>query len=322
MNRHKYIVAFLLLITSIACPAWAQTSTSLFETPPNFKIVFIGDQGLGENAEAVLGLIKSEGAQAVLYQGNFDYKNNPDAWNTQINETLGEDFPYFASIGNHDVKKWNGKNGYQQCLKNRLNRLGITWDGDLGIKSSILYKGIFIIQVSPGELGFGYDVYIRNQLASNKSIWRICCCHRNMRLMQVDKKKDDTGWGVYEEARKGGAIIATAHDHSYGRTYLMSSFINQTVENYSNTMTITEGKTFAFFSELGGQSIHDQKLNGPWWAKIYTKTQGATYGALFGIFNVNGEPNKAKFYFKNIKGEIIDSFDVISNAHRSMAVKQ
>ena len=313
MKIWKYTITFLVFI--IINPIWAQTPVTVSETPPNFKIAFIGDQGFGENAEAVLKLIKSEDAQAVLHQGDFDYENNPPAWEAQINKILGPDFPYFASVGNHDTEKWNGENGYQQYLKNRLSRLGITWDGDLGVKSSMRYKGIFIILVSPGVFGTGYDIYIRDRLAADKSLWMICSWHENMRLMQVDGKKDDTGWGVYEEARKAGAIIATAHDHSYGRTYLMSSFINQTVDNYSNTMIITEDKTFAFFSGLGGKSIHNQKLNGPWWAKIYTKTQGATYGALFGVFNVNGVPNTAMFYFKNIKGKIIDRFDVISNVH-------
>ena len=322
MSRWKYNIVFLLLTILVVDSVCAQTSSPASEIPSNFKIAFIGDQGLGKDAEAVLRLIKSEGAQAVLHQGDFDYTKDPDAWNTQINKILGADFPYFASIGNHDTKNWNGKTGYQQYLKIRLNRLGIIWDGDLGVKSSIKYKGIFIIQVSPGDVGFYHAAYIREQLAEDKSIWRICCWHRNMRLMQVGWKKDDTGWGVYEEARKGGAIIATAHDHSYGRTYLMSSFINQTVDSYSNTMTLTEGKSFVFLSGLGGKSIYDQELDGPWWAKIYTKTQGATYGALFGVFNVNGAPNKATFYFKNIKGEIIDRFDVISNVHtNATAVK-
>jgi|SRR3989304_2885451 len=322
MRHWKYIVVFLLLTVDIVCPVCAQTSVPFSETPPNFKIAFIGDQGLGKNAEAVLKLIKSEGAQAVLHQGDFDYENNPPEWEAQINKILGPDFPYFASVGNHDTRKWNGENGYQQYLKNRLNRLGIKWDGDLGIKSSLQYKGIFIIQVSPGDFGFGHAAYTREQLVEDKSIWRICCWHRNMHLMQAGKKKDDTGWSVYEEARKGGAIIATAHDHSYGRTYLMSNFTTQAVASRSNPLIVTEGRTFAFFSGLGGKSIYDQKLNGPWWAKFYTKTQGATYGALLGVFNVNGVPNTATFYFKNIKGEIIDRFDVISNVHINAADAQ
>src|SRR5574341_696689 len=102
----------------------------------------IGDQGLGSNARAVLNLIKSEGAQAVLHQGDFDYEDNPDAWEAQINDVLGANFPYFASPGNHDEGEWSG---YQQHLQNRLNRLGISWDGDLGAKSSLYYKGILVI---------------------------------------------------------------------------------------------------------------------------------------------------------------------------------
>lgn len=315
MSRWKYNVMFLLLTIVVVGAACAQTSSPSLETPPNFKIAFIGDQGLGENAEAVLKLIKSEGAQAVLHQGDFDYENNPPAWEAQINKILGPDFPYFASVGNHDTGKWTGENGYQQYLKNRLSRLGITWDGDLGAKSSMRYKGIFIILVSPGVLGTGHDIYIRDRLAADKSLWRICSWHENMRLMQVAGKKDDTGWGVYEEARKGGAIIATAHDHSYGRTYLMSNFTTQAVASRANPLIITEGQTFAFFSGLGGRSIYEQKLNGSWWAKIYTKTQGARYGVLFGVFNLDGVSNKAMFYFKNIKGEVVDRFDVISHVH-------
>ena len=237
MKSWKYIFVFLLL--TVVHPVWARTSVPPSETPPNSKVAFIGDQGMGEDAEAVLRLIKSEGAQAVLHQGDLDCKNNPSAWEAQIDRVLGADFPYFASTGNHDIKKWYGKDGYQEYLKNRLHRLEIKWDGDLGVKSSIRYKGIFIILVAPGELGANLDIYIRDQLAACKSIWRLCSWHKDMRLMQVAGKKDDTGWGVYEEAKKGGAIIATAHDHSYGRTYLMSSFVNQTIASHSNTITIT-----------------------------------------------------------------------------------
>ena len=117
MSRWKCIIANLLFTICIISPAWAETSVSLSETPPNFKIAFIGDQELGKDAEAVLRLIKSEGAQAVLHQGDFDHEDNPAAWEAQINKILGRNFPYFASPGNHDIKRWNGEDGYQQRLK-------------------------------------------------------------------------------------------------------------------------------------------------------------------------------------------------------------
>ncbi len=287
--------------------------------PENFKIAFIGDQGYGADARAVLTLIKNEGAELVMHQGDFDYNDDPAAWDAQINGVLGADFPYFASVGNHDESRWGGTNGYQQFLKNRLNRLGITWEGDLGVKSTIKYKGIFMVFVGPGTMGSGHDAYIREQLAADNSVWSICSWHKNMRDMQVGGKSDETGWEVYEAAREGGAIIATAHEHSYSRTHLLSSISNQTVASQSNTLAISKGKTFVFVSGLGGQSIRDQTRSGNWWASVYTSTQGATHGALFGTFNADGSPNLATFYFKDIKGNIVDRFVVQSEVEGSVA---
>jgi hypothetical protein len=311
-------------LAAILFSLWSHTvfAQSSDQTPPNFKIAFIGDQGSGSNATAVLNLIKNEGANAVMHQGDFDYNDNPQAWDNLITEVLGANFPYFASIGNHDEGKYFGAGGYQSFLAARMNRLGITWDGDLGIKSSFKFNGIFIILVGPGVSGSGHDIYIRDKLAADNSIWSISSWHKNMKLMQVGGKSDDTGWGVYEESRKGGAIIATAHEHSYSRTHLLSSCQNQTVASTSNTLVLTEdqpgttqdeGKTFVFVSGLGGKSIRSQSLSGAWWASIYTSTQNAAHGALFGVFNVDGMPNKAHFYFKAINGAVPDDFYVISN---------
>jgi hypothetical protein len=87
----------------------------------------------------------------------------------------------------------------------------------------------------------------------------------------------------------------------------------QIVASRSDTLFITKGKTFVFVSGLGGQSIRDQELSGNWWASIYTSTQGANDGALFGVFNVDGVQNLASFYFKDVTGRVVDRFFVISN---------
>ena len=294
--------------------------------PPNFRIAFIGDQGLGPNAVAVLNLIKLESAQAVMHSGDLDYLDDPAAWEAQINSVLGANFPYFVSIGNHDELAWSGPNGYQKFLENRFNRLGITWTGRLGVRSSFHYKGIFFVITPPGitsgfDDGSG-DLYIRDQLVTDNSVWSICSWHKNMRLMQIGGKEDETGWGVYEEARKGGAIIATAHEHSYSRTHLLSSMSAQTVASTSNTLHLTEGNSFAFVSGLGGHSIRAQSLTGNWWASAYASTclagdqicqPNASPGALFGVFNVDGQPNKAIFYFKDINGRVVDQFVVVND---------
>jgi len=108
---------------------------------------------------------------------------------------------------------------------------------------------------------------------------------------------------------------------SYSRTYLLSSCQHQTVASLATTLVLArddpstpadEGRTFGFVSGLGGRSIRPQLLTGPWWASIYTSTQGANYGALFGVFNYQGDPGLAYFYFKDISGHITDQFFVRS----------
>jgi hypothetical protein len=329
---HSRSLIFILLLATLVV-GWKPSPSSAIRAvtsqqaiPANLKIAFIGDQALGPNGVAVLNLIKLEGAQAVLHSGDLDYIDDPSTWEAQINGVLGPDFPYFVTIGNHDEAAWRGPNGYQQLLINRFNRLGMTWTGDLGVQSAFHFRGLFIVMTAPG-IGSGFDAgnsdtYIRDQLAADDSIWSICSWHKDMRLMQVGGKTDETGWGVYEEARKGGAIVATAHEHSYSRTHLLSSMMNQTVASTSNTLTLTKGNSFAFVSGLGGNSVRPQLLDGPWWASIYASTclagdpvcqPNGNFGALFGVFNVDGQPNKALFYFKDISGRVVETFTVISN---------
>lgn len=313
--RNALAAVFSLCVAiALPSPVWAQP-------PVNFKVAFIGDQGLNSNAVAVLNLIKNEGANAVVHAGDFDYVDNPAGWDGQINSILGPDFPYFASVGNHDELRFYESGGYQDLLEARMTRLGIPWDGDLGVRSSFYYEGIFIVLTAPGTFGTNHDLYIRDQLATDNSIWRISSWHKNMRLMQVGGKGDETGWGVYEESRAGGAIIATGHEHSYSRTHLLSNFESQTVASTDNTLVLAsddpntladEGRSFAFVSGLGGMSIRRQLLSGDWWASIYTSDQGANYGALFGVFNYQGNPRVAHFYFKDIDGNIPDEFFVQS----------
>ena len=325
--RFSFLLAAVALMALIVIPApSALTLTTDDTTPANFKIAFIGDQHLGANPEAVMSLIKAEGAAAVIISGDLDYTDDPAAWEAQINSVLGASFPVFVAIGNHDVAAWAGPTGYQQYIKDRFNRLGITWSGDLGVQSSFHYKGLFFVMTAPGIEG-GYDngnsdTYIRDQLAADTSAWSICSWHKNQTLMQVGGKPDETGWGVYEEARKGGAIIATAHEHSYSRTHLMNSVINHSVADGSNSFALNKGNTFAFVSGLGGNGVRPQLIGGNWWASIYTSTclpadpvckPNGTFGALFGTFNVDGQANKAAFYFKDVAGRTVDSFTVFSN---------
>ena len=321
MSKLSLMVPLVFSLASALAPA-AQAPDPV---SPDVTIAFFGDQGLGGDAEAVLALIRDEGADAVIHMGDFDYEDDPAAWDAQIDAFLGADFPYFASAGNHDEANFYRSGGYQDLLEARMNRLGMLWEGDLGVRSSFHFEGIFIVFTAPGSFGDGDEVYapyIRDALAADDSVWSISAWHKNMRRMQVGGKPDETGWGVYEESRRGGAIMATAHEHSYSRSHLLADVENQVVASTEAPLVLAaddpatpedEGRSFAFVSGLGGQSIRDQEIDGPWWASIYTADQGARSGALFGVFNYQGNPNLARFTFKDITGAVIDDFFVTSS---------
>jgi hypothetical protein len=103
----------------------------------------------------------------------------------------------------------------------------------------------------------------------------------------------------------------------------MSSMEAQTVASTSEPLLLgeddpttgaDEGRSFAFVSGLGGSSVRDQERDGDWWASVWTSTQGGESGALFAEFYVDGDPRLARFYFKDVDGNVIDEFTVRSLA--------
>ena len=318
----------------------AQGASGPIATDPDLKVAFIGDSGNGAAFRRVLELIKSERAHIVVHQGDFDYAENARRFFRTIDSVLGPDFPYFASVGNHDKDSWRencwDRNGcYAKLLKARMARIGVTPDDpDLDDQMySVTYRGLKLVFVGEAGAGTGDNVYARylqDQLATDNHIWKICNWHKNQRAMQVGNKDDEMGWQVYETCKDLGAIIATAHEHSYHRTRTLTSTKEQIVDaSCSDPDTIciakgSPGKSFVFVSGLGGHSIRDQERCLPAtfpygckgeWAKIYTTSQGARFGALFIVFNINGDPTKAQAYFKNVNGQIVDRFDITVDAN-------
>ena len=122
MKKILVIVALIVIVGIVSILIFPHEEAVIqkqTQSVPELRVAFIADQGLGPNAIAVLNLIKDEGAQMVLHQGDFDYKDDPDAWDKQISDVLGDDFLYFASIGHHDM---NVLSGYQEKLYDRLKK--------------------------------------------------------------------------------------------------------------------------------------------------------------------------------------------------------
>jgi serine protease len=275
------------------------------------KIAFIGDTGAGGNFQSVLNLIKAEGAELTIVAGDTSYSSSrDDDWDAMVRNTLGNSDPALVVAGNHDYGDSNFSN-VRSFGQSRLNRQSaVQCSGDYAEKMNCNYKNVHFVMSAIGASGSqsSHESFISNSLNNiPDGAWRICAWHKNQRDMQVGGKTDETGWTAYETCRQQGAIITTGHEHSYSRTHLLSDMSSQTIASKSSTMTVEEGKTIAFVSGLGGVGIRDQERGGDHWAKIYTSSQGARYGAMFGTFY----EDRAEFYFKNINGQIIDQFTVM-----------
>ena len=120
-----FVVLFVLLFNSSIslCPSSSYFETSLcFSSRPknapncyfgpypspeglpqeNTIVAFTSDVGLNSNSRAVLSLIKDKNASMVFHAGDLDYHDSPYSWENQVDQILGENFPYFTSFGNHE----------------------------------------------------------------------------------------------------------------------------------------------------------------------------------------------------------------------------
>lgn len=299
---------------------------------PGTKLAFLGDQNANKNSRAVLDLVRAEGTHALVILGDFDYRWNPEEWDKMLVDHLGQGFPVFVVAGNHDVQrhirspyisiKWPE---YKKKIERRLHATpDVHCRGEFGEQYTCDFRGVRLILVSPGLLGYDEHEpgkYIEEELKSNH-LFSICGWHYNQSKLQTGDKRDQAGWDVYEECRKGGGIVATAHEHSYARTHLLSAFEpGIKVAATGDPLVLRPGETFVFHSGLGGHSVRHQRRHDPWWAAVWNKdvpqvsvsdNPNRRYGALFCTFNVDGQENRAECYFKDIQEQVPDRFTIIS----------
>jgi hypothetical protein len=303
----------------------------------NVVIAFMGDQGNGSNADAVLNLIKNEGAQAVVHNGDFDYADNPTAFENRINAILGANFPYYAVIGNHDAAAWGGTNGYSAKLVARVARVpAMNCAGEIGVKANCNFGGVHLIEscIGTSELRSSCGAnaadqvsFIQSSLAASTAPFKICNWHKNQNDMQTGSKGNEVGWQAYQACVNAGAIVATGHEHSYERTRILTAVGsgNHGVTGAFETMNTAPGQSFVFVSGLGGVDIRDFDGSGhnddTWWATTYASNRwykngtlqpatSASYGALFIRFHDGGNVKRAVAYFKDLNGRLIDEFTI------------
>lgn len=298
----------------------ANSSTLLPE--PGLVLAFIGDQGLRRRSRKVLQLIRKENASMVFHLGDFDYLESPDRWIRQIFGELGGGVDYFAVAGNHDSEDLSLYARYSRRIRELLHpeAASCCCEGRVGVRAVCTYRGIAFLQIGHGLPSCSGDngaEWVESELLrlEGRYPWVFCMFHVVQNKMQVEKKTNLQGWGVYEACRRHGAIVASAHAHVYARTHLMSRFRDpQEVVHTRRTLRVEPGRSFAFVSGLGGNSIRppvEERLADPWWgAYLHRRSPLAGFGALFFHIGFRGDPLEALAYFKTTRGDIVDAFHV------------
>jgi hypothetical protein len=332
--RRKWIIiviAVIILVTaSVILARLFRYNVSPFakqlyksEMPNNYKVVFIADQGLSNNSKALLTFIRNSSPDLVLHQGDFDYVgkhfgvpcdlDDPTLFFKQIDDYLGSDIPLLACVGNHDLPKWSE---YKRIMIERLEK----WDlarnctGEYGEKFTCVFYDMTVVFSSVGTLAKDHETYITETLSLNdKTTWKVCSWHKNMRKYQAGSKSDETGYGVYDACRKYGAIIATGHEHSYSRTHLMDDYEKGIVA--SKDLNLKKGKSFAFVSGVGGmptRTTDASLVQQSFMAVAFGKQDGLSSGGLFCTLKIDGVPGKGKCQFIDINGKVWDEFQMTS----------
>jgi hypothetical protein len=236
--------------------------------PRNLKVAFFGDQGLKNTSRVfpififfrvsfffllsflhstksrssfspsletkIKGCAEIGEARKCRYgtsSGRFGLSERSRWLDEMITSELGENFPYFVAIGNHDVgtkentkkyrfffspKKYfvsfrfllaDGKKtkekwtDYQRKIQARMERNGMNQycHGEIGIKEVCNFQGFVFLLSGVGTACSGHEEFLQDTLeAYSEYPWRVCAWHKNQRRMQTEHKSDEVGWEPYE----------------------------------------------------------------------------------------------------------------------------
>jgi len=284
-------------------------------TEQNLKVAFIGDTASQADFKTVLELVKAEKADFLMIQGDLTYDGEKATnWfpvidntinKTQPGSTADVTIPYFVSKGNHDSDWQNLGSG----LKARMAAWNIPASkGDpTTINYSVVHKGLKMVMVADTETSPTRASFLEAELKDDTHHWKICSWHKNQGATNVGGKSDEMGWQVYETCRQHGAIVLQGHSHSYSRSKTITNDTTQVVDPACSdpfALCVGPGKHFWVDSSLGGHDIRKLTTvkDRPYWGATY----GGSFGALFLEFHVDGDPKKARGYFKTVGGTIID----------------
>ncbi len=302
-------------------------SGALQKPEAGLKIALFGDQGNRAESREVLEMITEEKADFVIHLGDFDYGDDPPAWEKLMDDGLG-DLPWVAVVGNHDIVKLTE---YQEVIERKLKKSPkIECEGQPGLNQSCSFRGLKVVLSAVGLYPTDHVSFLNQELGASDHLWRICGWHLNQADMNLGGKEDVTGYKVHQECAKVGAMVVNGHEHTYGRTYTLADVGNAAMGHGSmgdyDLIELAVGRTFVMYNGMGGVGLRDyesQHDTDTWWAAGYASNMTiidnqrtpvadgqAEGGAVFIEFGVDGDDTKARGTFKTIDGKTFDEWTI------------
>lgn len=209
-------------------------------TQQGFVFTAFGDSGFGTTFQTQLDKVKALNPNFHICLGDMSYSATPaniDTYCNRVKNTLGVNYPYMLTAGNHE----NGSDGFITDFTSRLPpKLTIDPEATANIPGLYGVRYYFdypqaspycrIILLTPGESAFGFPGTFVNGSAEYNWVsskiddarargykWVIVCYHRN--YISVGEKGNEIGTSLMELLfRKKVDLILQGHDHIYGRT--------------------------------------------------------------------------------------------------------
>ena len=253
-----FFLTFTLLLM-LTPPIMTQTTQDQFisqvQTQKKFttKVAFIADAGLNEASRRVLRLIREEGCDIVLHQGDLDYSGKAKEFYESVDSELGESFPYFVTMGNYESKRGAGRSvawgAYSAIQRERLKKipdlrcavvssrnLACSYEGisfvtsAIGVNASRLGLDLRELKAAQSALWGETGDEIGTAATDFKYTWKFCSWHIPLIDFQVGFR-EGVPWmassklvDANEACRLRGAIILTGHEHYYVRSHTIRRF--------------------------------------------------------------------------------------------------
>ena len=261
-----------------------------------------------------------------------------------------EAFAVIGSLGNHDVENNNAsayvtafadfRNDRNGLKRKCTGTTGITQGRDIVAVDEVCTFGNLSIVVS----GIGQVLsvpYLEEKFEDKlKSVpagnWKLAGYHYTLTSMNPGIKSNQNTFKFFDLIRQHGAIGAQAHTHTVMASCPISSafaldaavLCHPEFGSDLENRFVAPGTGLFVDSSLSGREARVRgRCKNPTDSSCahmvdiiskegYTRADGVkkagfnTFGAMFIVFNVGGDPTKAQAYFKSVDGQVVFKFNI------------